>query len=76
MPAGWPLRVLALAATFSMTLAQARADVTWIGGVGNYGDGANWSGGGVPMNSESILINNGGTARSPEPIRFQSETSL
>ncbi|MBL9163044.1 MAG: autotransporter-associated beta strand repeat-containing protein [Planctomycetaceae bacterium] len=63
MPAGWPLRVLALAATFSMTLAQARADVTWVGGVGNYGDGANWSGGGVPMNSESILINNGGTAQ-------------
>ncbi len=50
-------------AIFSMTLTQVRAQITWTGGVGNYGDGANWSGGAVPMNSEAILINNGGTAQ-------------
>ena len=63
MPAGWPLSALVLMATFSLALAQVRAEITWIGGVGNFGDGANWSGGGVPMNSESFLINNGGTAQ-------------
>src|SRR5689334_1500082 len=57
------LRLLALVAAFSMTLAQVRADVTWIGGVGNYLDGNNWSGGSVPIGGQSILIANGGTAQ-------------
>lgn len=63
MPAGSLLRVLALMATFSLTLAQVRADVSWVGGVGNFYDGANWSGGFVPNQDESVLIANGGTAQ-------------
>lgn len=62
-PAAWLLFVLALVATFSIILAEARADVTWIGGVGNFGDAANWSGGSVPLQGQSILIANGGTAQ-------------
>lgn len=63
LPARWLFPVLALVATFSMTFAPARADIAWVGGVGNYGDGANWAGGVVPIGSQSILIANGGTAQ-------------
>ncbi|WP_428307917.1 beta strand repeat-containing protein [Lacipirellula sp.] len=54
---------LALAAISSLTLAPAHADINWIGGAGNFGSGANWSGGAVPIQGESIVIANGGTAQ-------------
>lgn len=38
--------------------------ITWIGGVGDFSNAANWDGGNVPMTSDSILIQNGGTVQS------------
>lgn len=54
---------LAFAAISSLSLAPAHADIAWNAGVGNFGSSANWSGGSVPMQGESILIANGGTAQ-------------
>jgi hypothetical protein len=60
-PRGRALLVLAAA---SVSFGQMRADQSWIGNVGNYNDGSNWTGGVVPGGSESIVIDNGGTAQS------------
>lgn len=46
-------------------------EVNWIGGVGNYSDGTNWSGGTVPDAYESIVIDNGGTAQASGTISIE-----
>ncbi len=58
------MRLLLLVAVFSFPLLQMRGETTWIGGVGEFGDPANWSGGVVPDGNDAILINNGGTVQS------------
>ncbi|WP_442483273.1 beta strand repeat-containing protein [Aeoliella sp. SH292] len=63
LPANLLLGLLAFMASFWTMLAPVQAQITWTGGVGNFGDGANWSGGSVPIEGESILIANGGTAQ-------------
>jgi len=43
-------------------LATAGGVPTWVGGVGDWNDPANWSTGAVPPLGSSVFINNGGTA--------------
>ncbi len=47
-----------------LVVTGAYAQKTWVGGVGSFYDGANWSGGGVPQSFDSIFIENGGTVQS------------
>ncbi|HRJ72044.1 MAG TPA: autotransporter-associated beta strand repeat-containing protein, partial [Terrimicrobiaceae bacterium] len=44
--------------------ATVRAEVSWVGGVGSYYTGSNWSGGFVPAGDNPVVIGNGGTAQS------------
>jgi fibronectin-binding autotransporter adhesin len=46
---------------FSMSAVPAAS--TWIGGMGNFSDAANWSTGDVPDGADDILVGNGGTAQ-------------
>ncbi len=48
----------------------------WVGGVGNWTDAANWSGGIVPASGIPIIINNGGTALATNLTLAQSSGVL
>jgi hypothetical protein len=61
--------LLALAALVALLFDHADAATqTWIAGTGNWDDPANWSGSAVPTFTDSILINNGGTAILPASV--------
>ncbi len=55
---------LFLAAMAPALISGSHAQVTWIGGVGNFYAPTNWSSGFVPQSYDSIVINNGGTVQS------------
>jgi autotransporter-associated beta strand protein/T5SS/PEP-CTERM-associated repeat protein len=49
----------------SLSVSHAHAQTkTWIGGVGSFLDGQNWSGGFEPNSGDSIVVANGGTVQS------------
>lgn len=54
---------LIILAAVSLTGAT-QAQVSWVGGVGSYYTGSNWSGGFVPAGDNPVVIGNGGTAQS------------
>ncbi|MEX1117393.1 MAG: hypothetical protein WEB60_01235, partial [Terrimicrobiaceae bacterium] len=60
---GGILCFLALILVMSWGSGEAHGQVSWVGGVGSYTDGANWSGGAVPEGDDDIVITNGGTAQ-------------
>lgn len=62
------LRWFSVVAVALLLIAGADAQQTWVGGVGSFYDGANWSGGNVPQTFDSILINNSGTVQSSNTV--------
>ncbi len=60
--------MLVVLVAISVPRVQAQSTQTWVGGVGSFSVGTNWSGGTVPQSFDSIVINNGGTVQSANSV--------
>lgn len=69
------LRWLSCVAIVPVLIVHAQAQKTWVGGVGSFYEGTNWSGGTVPESFDSIVIDNGGTVQSSDAVDV-SEVSI
>ena len=62
------IRPILIAAAVQLVITSSQAQKIWVGGVGNFTDGANWNGGTVPQTFDSITVNNGGTVLSWDTV--------
>ena len=67
------LPLMAVVTLFASSMMSVKADtVTWIGAVGDFDDGSNWSGGVEPQPNDDIVIENGGTVQSSYSVDVEN----